>query len=80
MLTNFDFFISHYFWSEPRKLIDKFKMQVKFWLRQLEKPIDGVGNKPIAIRGAVTTMADASDFIHDIGLLNITAQRKKNIR
>ena len=55
-------------------------MQVKFWLRQLEKPIDGVGNKPIAIRGAVTTMADASDFIHDIGLLNITAQRKKNIR
>ena len=45
--------------------------KVKNWVRQLEKAIDGVGYKPIAIRGAATTLANATDFGHDLAKLNI---------
>ena len=54
--------------------------KVKYWLRQLEKPIDGIGNKPLALRGVVTTLADATDFCYDQEQMDIHAVKKKNIR
>ena len=40
----------------------------------------GVGNKPLAIRGAVITLADATDFCHDMAMINLNNIKKKNIR
>ena len=54
--------------------------KVKNWVRQLEKAIDGVGYKPIAIRGAATTLANATDFGHDLAKININPVKKRNIR
>ena len=55
-------------------------LQVKIFLRQLAKPVDGVGNNPLAIRGSATTLADASDFVHDLNLMNIRTLRKPSIK
>ena len=38
--------------------------------------MDGVGNKPIAVRGAATTAAEATDFCHELGLSGVTTLRK----
>ena len=54
--------------------------QVKLWLRQLQKPTDGIGNKPLALRGVVTSMADATDFCFDLEQININTVKKSNIR
>ena len=55
-------------------------VQVQIYLRQLTKPVDGVGNNPLALRGCVTTLADATDFIHDLKLMDIRAIRKPSIK
>ena len=49
-------------------------------MRLLERPVNGVGSRPIAIRSAATTMANAKDFMHDLEQLNVTVVRRKNIR
>ena len=57
-----------------------YNLQVKYYLRQLGKPVDGIGNKPLALRGAVTTLADVTDFTHDLGAMDIKTVRKPSIR
>jgi len=54
--------------------------QVKVWIRQLGKPVNGVGNKPLAVRCSATTMANATDFCHDLAQLGLTTIRRKSIR
>ena len=57
-----------------------YNLQVKYYLRQLGKPVDGIGNKPLALREAVTTLADVTDFTHDLGAMDIKTVRKPIIR
>ena len=57
-----------------------YSSKVKCWIRQTEKPIDGVGYKPIAVRGTLLTMANATDLSHDLGLLKINTIKRKGIR
>ena len=62
------------------KLLQKdILQQVKLWIRQLEKPIGGLGNRPLALRGAATSVACATDFVYDLTELGLATQKKRNI-
>ena len=46
----------------------------------MDRPSGGVANKPIVLRGVVTALADATNFVYELGQINVTVLKKKNIR
>ena len=49
-------------------------------MRQLQKPVSGIGTKPVAVRGSATSLANAKDFINEMNELGHVVKKSRNIR